>query len=31
MLATVQSSVTRTTKLLEHLIWYAERDRNEDG
>jgi PAS domain S-box-containing protein len=31
MLTSVQSSVARTTELLEHLIWYADKRRNEDG
>lgn len=31
LLAGVQSSVARTTELLEHLIWYADRNREENG
>jgi light-regulated signal transduction histidine kinase (bacteriophytochrome) len=31
MLASVQSSVARTTELLEHLAWYADPERHKDA
>ncbi len=31
MLASVQSSIARTTELLEHLVWYANPERDKDA